>query len=91
MAEISPQSSKLGPEDVSKISFSANDGSYFKEPLSLTGALEKFKQFDVTPVIGTEFQDVNLIDWMVGKNSDALLRDLAITSTTVSSTVTRFN
>ncbi|KAJ4362351.1 hypothetical protein N0V83_010444 [Neocucurbitaria cava] len=37
------------------------------------------KQFDVTPVIGREFKDVNLKEWLRAPNSDDLIRDLAIT------------
>lgn len=51
-----------------------------KEPLQLTGALDKYESFDVTPVIGREFPDANLKEWLEAPNSDELLRDLAITS-----------
>ncbi|XXH03379.1 hypothetical protein Hte_009777 [Hypoxylon texense] len=50
-----------------------------KEPLKLSGALDQFQQFDVTPVIGREFVDVDLAEWLRAPNSDELLRDLAIT------------
>ncbi|KAI2467546.1 TauD-domain-containing protein [Annulohypoxylon bovei var. microspora] len=50
-----------------------------KEPLKLSGALDQFKQFDVTPVIGREFIDVDLAEWLRAPNSDELIRDLAIT------------
>jgi hypothetical protein len=55
--------------------------SVHKEPLQLTGVLDQYESFDVTPVIGREFRDVNLKDWLRASNSDELLRDLAITST----------
>jgi hypothetical protein len=52
------------------------------KPLELSGALDQFSAFDVTPVIGREFgTDANLADWIQAPNSDELLRDLAITST----------
>lgn len=51
-----------------------------KEPLKLRGALDKFEQFDVTPVIGKEFSNVDLAEWLRAPNSDDLLHDLAITS-----------
>lgn len=51
-----------------------------KQPLKLSGALELFESFDVTPVIGREFPKANLVDWLDAENSDELLRDLAITS-----------
>ena len=51
-----------------------------REPLELTGALDAFKSFDVTPTIGREFQNVDIADWLRAPNSDEVLRDLAITS-----------
>ncbi len=51
-----------------------------REPLKLSGALEQFKYFETTPVIGREFVDVDLAEWLRAPNSDELLRDLAITS-----------
>jgi hypothetical protein len=52
-----------------------------KEPLKLSGALDKYESFDVTPVIGREFKEGNLKEWLRAPNSDELIRDLAITST----------
>jgi hypothetical protein len=52
-------------------------------PLQLSGALDSYKSFDVTPIIGKEFVDVNLKDWLKAPNSDELIRDLAITSKTI--------
>jgi len=51
-----------------------------KEPLKLSGVLDHFESFDVTPVIGREFIGVNLAKWLRAPNSDELIRDLAITS-----------
>jgi hypothetical protein len=53
---------------------------YPREPLKLKGVLDAYKSFEVTPVIGREFVDVNLKDWLRAPNSDDLIRDLAITS-----------
>ncbi|KAK2603153.1 hypothetical protein N8I77_009631 [Diaporthe amygdali] len=50
-----------------------------REPLKLSGALDQFKAFDVTPVIGREFIDVDLAEWLRAPNSDELIRDLGIT------------
>jgi hypothetical protein len=52
-----------------------------KEPLNLSGVLDQYKHFDVTPIIGREFPEVNLKEWLEAPNSDELIRDLAITST----------
>lgn len=52
-----------------------------KEPLKLSGVLDQFEHFDVTPVIGREYVNVNLAEFLYAPNSDDLIRDLAITST----------
>jgi hypothetical protein len=59
---------------------SVDASATFPKPLKLEGVLDQFKQFDVTPVIGREFPEAQLRDWMTAENSDKLLRDLAITS-----------
>lgn len=51
-----------------------------RTPLQLSGALDKYESFDVTPAIGREFPRANLVEWLNAPNSDELLRDLAITS-----------
>ncbi|KAL2140144.1 hypothetical protein VTI28DRAFT_4226 [Corynascus sepedonium] len=50
-----------------------------KEPLKLSGALDHIEHFDVTPVIGREYVNVDLVELLRAPNSDELLRDLAIT------------
>ncbi|KAK0387494.1 hypothetical protein NLU13_5806 [Sarocladium strictum] len=50
-----------------------------REPLQLSGALGHLKYFESTPVIGREYEDVNLVELLRAPNSDELLRDLAIT------------
>lgn len=51
-----------------------------KEPLKLSGALNHFQSFDVTPVNGRELVGVNVAKWLRAPNSDELLTDLAITT-----------
>ena len=53
----------------------------YPEPLELSGCLDKFDSILGTPCIGTEFPNVNLVDWLRAPNSDELIRDLGITST----------
>jgi hypothetical protein len=48
--------------------------------LKLKGVLKPLKQFMVTPTVGTEFPEANLVEMLNAPNSDELLRDLAITS-----------
>ncbi|KAL2194398.1 hypothetical protein P885DRAFT_80405 [Corynascus similis CBS 632.67] len=50
-----------------------------KEPLKLSGALDHLEHFDVTPVIGREYVNIDLVELLRAPNSDELLRDLAIT------------
>ena len=52
-----------------------------REPLKLSGALDKFAPEDTTPLIGREFLNVNIVDDLLNAtDADELLRDLAITS-----------
>ena len=51
-----------------------------KESLKLSGVLDQFKSFEVTPVIGREYPEANLKEWLESPDSDALLQDLATTS-----------
>ncbi|KAK3323381.1 hypothetical protein B0T19DRAFT_462932 [Cercophora scortea] len=50
-----------------------------REPLKLSGALDAYESFDVTPIIGKEFPSANLVEWLDAPNADELIRDLAIT------------
>lgn len=48
--------------------------------LQLKGSLDHLNYEDVTPAIGREFADINIVDDILNKpNADELLRDLAIT------------
>jgi hypothetical protein len=51
------------------------------EPLSYSGLLDKFEQQDLTPIIGREFEGLQVTDLL--KGSDESIRDLAITSTSI--------
>lgn len=51
-----------------------------KEPLKYSGSLDQYKSEDVTPIIGTEFPEANLVEFLNAPNADELLRDLAIKS-----------
>jgi hypothetical protein len=73
----------MGTETVtqhSKTSDVQTQSQHPRSPLQPKGVLDSYKCFDVTPVIGREFVDVNLKDWLKAPNSDELIRDLAITS-----------
>lgn len=58
----------------------APGGPLIKEPLKYKGLLDPFNSYHVTPLIGTEFPDANVVDWLKAPNSDELLQDLAVTS-----------
>lgn len=55
------------------------------EPLKPTGALDKYAQFEVTPVIGRQYGSVQLRELLQASNSDELIRELAIVGTPTSS------
>ena len=57
-------------------------GKLQKEPIKPTGALDQYESFDVTPVIGREFKNLNLVELLRAPNSDELLRELAYISIT---------
>ncbi|KUJ08167.1 TauD-domain-containing protein [Mollisia scopiformis] len=83
--QINGKAASLSLGSETKTDTSAKDGApavqspQHKEPLKLSGALDHFQSFDVTPVIGKEFVGVNLAKWLRAPNSDDLIRDLAIT------------
>jgi hypothetical protein len=66
--------------DVAPTTAQSTSGKGLRVPLKLSGVLDQFESKELTPVIGTEFKNVNLVDWLNAPNSDELLRDLAITS-----------
>lgn len=56
----------------------ASARSRLLEPLSYSGLLDEFQHQDLTPVIGREFEGLQVTDLL--KGSDESIRDLAITS-----------
>lgn len=54
-----------------------NHGELLVKPLKYTGSLDDLSYFDVTPVIGREFPEVQLTDILKDDNK---IRDLGITS-----------
>lgn len=56
------------------------DDKKSRTPLQLNGALDNHKSFNVTPVIGKEFPEASLKEWLEAPNSDELLKELAVTS-----------
>ncbi|KYK61307.1 alpha-ketoglutarate-dependent sulfonate dioxygenase [Drechmeria coniospora] len=55
-------------------------GGLKAEPPQLKGVLSQFTSRLVTPMVGTEFPDANVAEWLRAPNSDDLIRDLAITT-----------
>ena len=50
-------------------------------PLKQTGALAGYKQKLISPGLGSDFTDLDLVEVLKSPERDAILRDLAITST----------
>ena len=53
-------------------------------PLTKTGVIDVFKQKYLTPSIGSEFSDLDLVEALKSPNADTLFRDLAITGKSLS-------
>lgn len=53
--------------------------SLIREPLRVSGALDKHDHFDVTTAIGREYPKAQIRDLLNAPNADELIRDLAIT------------
>jgi hypothetical protein len=81
VAEVKDHNGELKEESKAPAVQEPSVETQHKEPLKLSGALDHFESFDVTPIIGREFVGVNLAKWLRAPNSDQLIRDLAITST----------
>ena len=79
MATTTIQTSEATAE-TPKSSPASSPAPSHKEPLQLKGTLDQYDSFDVTPIIGREFPNANLKEWLEAPNSDELLRELAITS-----------
>ncbi|KAG8708155.1 hypothetical protein FRC09_001413, partial [Ceratobasidium sp. 395] len=47
-------------------------------PIRSSGSLEKYNKLDLTPVIGSEFKGVQLVELLKAENSNTLIRDLAV-------------
>ena len=47
-------------------------------PLQRNGALDKYDHFEVTPVIGTEYNGVQLSQLLDAPDKNTLLKDLAV-------------
>lgn len=51
-----------------------------REPMKLKGLFKNFSQKDITPFMGTEIFDINVVDWLNSPNDgNEFLRELAIT------------
>ena len=71
----------MGGETSAQKTSSQNGVSKYPVPLELSGALDRFRFEETTPVIGREYINVNIVkDLLEGEAADARLRDLAITS-----------
>lgn len=55
----------------------ASARSSLLEPLHYTGSLDKYRHQDVTPVIGTEFEGLQVTDLLA--SDDTVIKDLAVT------------
>ena len=49
-----------------------------QEPIKRNGSLNAYQSFEATPVIGTEFKDVQLSKLLHSEDSKRLIKDLAV-------------
>lgn len=57
--------------------------------MKLSGALDDYEYIDATPAIGREYPKADLVEWLNASNADELIRDLAITSKSILSSLHR--
>ena len=77
----SPTTTKLLSKDVpAKLwgSNTTNNKPYI--PLQSTGSLKEYEKFDLTPIVGTQFSDINLSEILRSPDADMKIKDLAIMS-----------
>lgn len=74
--EVASPTPASAPVEAKGESLKATASGYIREPLKYSGSLDEYKSFDVTPIIGREFADLQLTDIL---HDDQKLRDLAIT------------
>jgi hypothetical protein len=55
-------------------------GQQYPQPMRQSGSLDQFEKFELTPILGTEFRQVDVTEWLTSPDSDRLLQDLAILS-----------
>jgi hypothetical protein len=48
--------------------------STIKSAVKSTGVLDKYESFDVTPIIGREFPNANVVEWLQDPNADERAR-----------------
>lgn len=76
IAEVAPTSLPILPGK----NTSATPSGLLKEPFKLTGALDHLKHRDLTPCIGREYPEANIVDILEAPNADELILELAVTS-----------
>ncbi len=54
------------------------------KPVQATGALDSHEHIELTPVIGREYPNLNLVALLQAPNSEELLKELALISTSLS-------
>jgi hypothetical protein len=67
-----------GEKEAGIIGGHENARTKLQNPLSYSGLLDKYAHQDLTPVIGTEFEGLQVTDLLDGH--EEVIRDLAITS-----------
>jgi len=69
---------KIKAQEIVSGQISSTSKKLIKEPMQLTGVLDKYESFDMTPALGREFPSANLSEWLAAPNADELVRELAV-------------
>lgn len=77
---MAPTATENNPVTEAISNLKLGGSNLIREPVKPTGALDQYESFDVTPVIGREYKNVDLVEWLRAPNSNELLRELAYTS-----------
>jgi hypothetical protein len=57
-----------------------NEEAQCRDSIKYSGSLDSYSQNDLTPVIGTEYEELQVADILESDQCDRLIKDLAVTS-----------
>lgn len=80
---MAPAVVEATPQDIPVNSLKAENGAAAgglkRKPVEATGVLDNFKHYELTPILGRVYPEVDLVELLDAPNSDELIRELALT------------